>query len=284
MRCDQIHELLGPFIDDEVSSEERRAVVQHVQACRTCAVELNSIRNVAERLSTLGSPAVPGAIWSAIATNLGYSQRTRRDWSIYLRPAVSLAACILLLVGGYLFFYADYGSQRATASTVNFAVMLDGMSVDPESAFQKFVDSYDGRAVSATEAKLHTPKLDFEIPAALPGGFVLKQAFAMRIGEANAAAAKYVRQGELLCAIFHPPVHPEDYGTHKDYPCVVGEHRGHRVDAGEWHLVHVTDETTCHCVLSKLDEGSELPEVLKAVAPRSMPQSSADGHSHGHDS
>ncbi len=281
MRCDQIHELLGPFIDHEASPEMQAAVEQHVQECRACSNELKSLRNLADGLSTFESPAVPDTLWSAIATRLNDPHHNARNWLVYLRPAVTLAACILLLVGGYLFFYADYGSQQATASTVNFSVMLDGLSVDPDRAFQKFVDQYGGRAVSAAEARHHAGKLDFEIPATLPGGFTLKQAYAMRIGEANAAAAKYVRPGGMVCAIFHPPVHPEDYGTHKDYPCVVGEHRGHRVEAGEWHLVHVTDATTCHCVLSKLDERSELPKVLKAVAPRSMPQSSSEGHSHG---
>ena len=30
---------------------------------------------------------------------------------------------------------------------------------------------------------------------------------------------------------------------------------------------HLTDPTTCHCVLSKLSDTTGLPEVLAAVAP-----------------
>lgn len=282
MRCDQIQELLGPLIDHEASPDERTAVEKHVQVCQACADALNSLRCLADGLSTFDSPVVPVRLWSAIEVKLNHRNVEMHSWTRYFGPAVSLAACIVLFLGGLLFFYADLGTQRATASTVNFAVMLDGLSKDPDIAFRKFVDLYDGRPVSAAEARHHARALDFELPDALPGGFVLKQAYAIRIGETNGAAAKYGRPGEMLCAIFHPPVHPEDYGTRKDHPCVVGEHRGHRVEAGEWHLVHVTDATTCHCVLSKLDEHTELPEVLKAVAPRSMPQSGSEGHSHEH--
>jgi len=94
----------------------------------------------------------------------------------------------------------------------------------------------------------------------------LKDVFILRIGSQPGVVARYDRQGELLAAVFHPPVRKEDFGSHKDYQCVVGQHRGHAVSVGGWTMVHVTDPTTCHCVLSRLDQ-SELPSILQAVAP-----------------
>jgi hypothetical protein len=92
-------------------------------------------------------------------------------------------------------------------------------------------------------------------------------------------AAWYERAGEPLVVIFHPPVQTEDFGTHKDYPCVIGEHRGQKIVVGSWKMVHLTDSTTCHCVLSRLDERAELPAVMNAIAPvlRSRP---SPGHMH----
>jgi hypothetical protein len=76
-----------------------------------------------------------------------------------------------------------------------------------------------------------------------------------------------LRDGELVGVIFHPPVLKEQFGTHDDRDCVIGKHRGHAVEVGEWSLVHVTDPTTCHCVLSRLDHERELADVLPLVAP-----------------
>ena len=101
----------------------------------------------------------------------------------------------------------------------------------------------------------------------LPVGFRLQQVYVLQFGEHPGLAASYDRDGEFLGVIFHRPVRDEQFGTHKDYDCVVGKHRGHEVKVGPWRLVHLTDPTTCHCVLSKLDESTGLSEVLAAVAP-----------------
>jgi hypothetical protein len=39
------------------------------------------------------------------------------------------------------------------------------------------------------------------------------------------------------------------------------------VEVKPWRLVHFTDPTTCHCVLSTLDVEKELPAVFAAIAP-----------------
>lgn len=183
-----------------------------------------------------------------------------------------------MIGGGYFLITQGLGTP-AEAATVNFSVLLDGLSVDAETAFREFVRQYNGRRVTAAEARRHASQLNFDIPATLPGGFELDEVFALTIGDAPAAAATYRRSGEFLGTIFHRAIHPEDYGTHRDHPCVIGEHRGHRVEVGEWRLIHVTDATTCHCVLSRLDERTELPPILDLVAPGAG--GSPTGHGHG---
>ena len=48
---------------------------------------------------------------------------------------------------------------------------------------------------------------------------------------------------------------------------VIGHHRGHAVKVGDWKLVHLTDPSTCHCVLSRLDEATEIPAIMSAISP-----------------
>ena len=275
--CDEMRDLLGPYVDGEGSPETRAAIEAHACQCAECKCEIESLRELGNRIAA-GEPAcAPPALWDRIEKQLGdTSPRRRLGRLLRLRSILAAAACLLLAVGGY-YAMLQGTSTTAEAATVNFSVLLDGLSIDAEKAFRQFVELYRGRNVPSAEARKHASQLNFEVPQILPGGFELEAAYALQIGNAPAAAAMYRRNGEFLGTIFHQAIHPEDYGTHRDHPCVVGEHRGHRVEVGEWRLIHVTDATTCHCVLSRLSETTELPPILHAVAPDFK---AAKDHSH----
>jgi hypothetical protein len=59
------------------------------------------------------------------------------------------------------------------------------------------------------------------------------------------------------------------------------QHRRHKVPVGEWSLVHLADPATCHCVLSRLDESTDLPAVIAAIAP-CADFSAPHDHHHSH--
>jgi hypothetical protein len=166
----------------------------------------------------------------------------------------------------------------AAAATVDYSVLLDALPLNAQKAFRKFLLHYDAREGSTVEARRYAPDLNFEVPDTLPGGFRLETVYLLRFGDLPGVAAGYKRNGEFLGAVFHRPVHKENFGPHKDYPCMVGKHKGHKVSVGEWKLVHLMDPTTCHCVLSRLDERTELPAVMAAVAPELPPGGSRRGH------
>lgn len=272
MCCDEMREMLGPYVDGEVPPETSAAIEAHVCTCQNCRCEVARLRELGDGIKASGSVCVPPALWRRIEGRLAPGPSHPRIARVLrLRSIIAAAACLVLAVGGGYLLLTQGLSTRAEAATVNFSVLLDGLSVDAERAFRQFVQLYKGRRMSAPDARRHASQLNFELPPTLPGGFELDEAFALQIGDAPAAAATYRRSGEFIGAIFHRAIHPEDYGTHRDHPCVVGEHRGHRVDVGEWRLIHVTDATTCHCVLSRLDESKELPAILHAVAPDFKP-------------
>ena len=109
----------------------------------------------------------------------------------------------------------------------------------------------------------------------------MEAVYTLRIEGNPGIAATYARNGEFLGTIFHAPVLPEHYGTHRDYDCVIGKHRGHKVEVGQWKLLHFTDPTTCHCILSKVNEQTELPAIVTAVAPGLQPGNEGH-HRHSH--
>lgn len=282
MNCDDIRELLGPLLDGELASDAAAEVASHAQSCSDCGVELQRLRDLASSLSVGVGATVPDNLWTSIEQRLDSAPRDRMGGvgpqRVFIhRKRWALAASVVVAIGVGLAGLTLTG-RRAVASTVDFRVLLDGLSVDARKAFGKFLVLYDARPGSPREALRFAPSLDFATPEMLPGGFQLDGVYLLRFGDSPGIAASYQRGDEFLATIFHPPVGREDFGSHKDYPCVVGRHHGHKVEVGAWTMVHLTDATTCHCVLSQLDEQTELPAVMAAVAPNGY-----DGNGHAQD-
>lgn len=281
MCCENTRQQLGRFLDDELAPDVRAEVSDHVQTCAACSLELERLRDLTSALFDRETVSVPGNLWDSIERRLDSQSdpaavpHQARRWKFRRRPWV-LAASVVLAVGLGLLGPRLVDTQ-ARASTVNFGVLLDALPLDAQKAFRKFLAFYDAQEASPVDAERFAPSLDFATPPTLPGGFRLKSVYLLQFGDEPGIAASYERNGEFLATIFHAPVEQEDFGTHKDYPCVVGKHHGHKVEVGEWSLVHLTSPTTCHCVLSRLDEGTELPAVMAAVAPHT---SASDPHGH----
>ena len=273
MICERTRERLGRFLDNELPPALQRAVEAHVDECAECAAELGRLRVFVSHVADGDRESVPANLWSAIEGELDRSPSIAgRPERIRIRYRGLAAAAMIGLgavVGLIGLNHLERTSGRAEAASIDFSVLLDALPLDAEKALSKFLMLYQGRRIAPYEARRHAPRLNFAIPERLPYGFSLQEVYALRFGSDDGIAARYVRDGEMLVAVFHPPIHEDAYGTHNDRPCVVGQHRGHKVQVGDWKLVHLTDPTTCHCVLSRLDERDELPAVMSAVAPPS---------------
>lgn len=284
--CNCIQELLGSYLDGEAAPGTCQEVEGHLASCQNCAQQLDELRALGAAIGDPVPVAVPSCLWQQIQNRLDQAPSARRSLFAVLRrrPGFALAASIAVVIGLGLFampLIRDGGSQ-VQAATVDFGKLLDALQTDARAAFEQFLADYDAKETTPAEAIRFAPKLNFDLPATLPGGFELKATYILGFGGSPGVAARYERSGEFLAALFHPPVLREDFGTHKDRSCVVGKHRGHSVPVGEWSLVHLTDPSTCHCVLSRLNEDNELPAVMAAVAPRSASMT-GESHDHHHD-
>ncbi len=289
MCCEDYKLQLEYLLDEALSSDAHEKLSDHLKTCPACTAELDYLRELTSRIPDSSEVRVPPGLWDAIERRLdsgtddqaGQDSRTAGQVGQdggqtahpvtgyrFLSPTRWAWAASLVFVAGLGLFSLNFIDSPAKASTINFAVLLDALPLDAQKAFDKFLDLYDARPGSSFEAKEFAASLDFETPPTLPGGFQLESIYLLTFGDRPGVAASYKRGDEFLAAIFHTPVGVEDFGTHKDYPCAIGKHHGHKVEVGAWKMVHLTDPATCHCVLSQLDEETELPAVMSAVAPR----------------
>ncbi len=195
----------------------------------------------------------------------------------FLRAPWAIAAGLVLAVGLGLFGLSSLETS-AQASTVDFGMLLDALPLDAQKAFRKFLIRYDAKPTTPIAAKQAASSLNFNTPPVLPGGFRLQSVYELRIGRMKGIAAAYDRNGEFLAVVFHPPMKHERFGSHESFPCVIGKQCGHKVQVGDWKLVHLTDPTTCHCLLTRLNEQTEMPAVMEAIAPKLSEIGADDGH------
>jgi len=282
MCCQENKDLIGRFLDDELAPDARAEISEHFQSCSACSLELTSLRKLTSEISASSDVGVPSGLWDSIERRLATEADCPAERIVTgdrpLRTRRWALAASLAFVAGLGMLGLSLMDNSARASTINFGILLDGLPLDAREAFRKFIALYDGQPGSPLDARKFAPALEFDTPTTLPGGFRLDSVYLLQFGERPGVAASYMRGGEFLATIFHAPVTIEDFGTHKDYACVVGKHHGHMVEIGSWKMVHLTDATTCHCVLSQLDESSELPAVMAAIAP-----SASTAHAHRHD-
>lgn len=282
MNCENIENLLGAYVDGELDSQAQVRVEAHVAKCWSCREVHETLQSLAAGLAEPTGVDVPENLWAAIEKRLDVEHVPAGPVHATWRGRIPFRAAALIAltmgVGALVFIWSERSVSKAQASPVNFGIILDTLPLDAEKAFRKFLVLYGAEEIRPSEAERHAPKLNFELPETLPGGFRCRAVYALRFGASPGVAARYDRPGEFLVTIFHPSVFGENFGAHTDYPCVIGEHCGQKVEVGDWKLVHVTDPTTCHCVLSRLDEATELPAILTSVAPGS---SGNTQHVHG---
>jgi anti-sigma factor RsiW len=111
---------LSPYLDGELSAEERRAVAAHVQRCRACAAEAADFRRIGHTLAETGREPMPKALALRVRSSLareaeaeagpiapslgrpalvvsapGRPARARSLRALMRQAAVIVAACVL---------------------------------------------------------------------------------------------------------------------------------------------------------------------------------------------
>jgi hypothetical protein len=274
MNCQTAREQIGPYLDGELAPADARALEAHLAECPACQSEHDAESALIQRMTdSPGEPDVhaPAELWPAIEQRLGQPASVRPPSIVltHFRRPVAIAASLALIIGAGIFLAVSLGpgGGPVQAMAIDYSLLMDGITKDVEAAIERFITHYHGEPIDADDAPSRVPSLGFRIPPELPGGYRRERVYRLRFGDVPGVAARYVRDGEPMIIFFHPPAPNTQLGVHRESPCHVGQHRGHQIEAGPWRLVHYTDPTTCHCVLSTLDPEAGLPAVFAEIAP-----------------
>lgn len=276
MNCSMIRENIGPYLDGELAPEAARALEDHLLACDACAGELDRFRSLAKQLRDAAAEPVraPEHVWPAIERRLsawrggpGMAKGTGLI-RLFRRPLAAAASMALFIgVATAVLVWVNRSAQPAQAA-VDYSVLLDGLAADVDGAVSRFLAHYAGREIAPQEASAAAPGLEFNLPLELPGGFKRESVHRLRFGTLDGVAARYRRDGEPLVVFFHPPLARTRMGVHRESQCHVAGREGQRVEVGPWQLLHFTDPTTCHCLLSRVQDEALQSAIFAAIAPR----------------
>jgi anti-sigma factor RsiW len=149
MRCNEIVEKVGSYVDGELEGAARETVEAHLAACSRCADLAAEIREIDVRTSRLAVPAVAAEEWSAIWVRVQSGKPETRlmlfplktlKWALPLAAALVLGAIFTapyfegIPAPGVEEEQADVGVKAAKPERVSGEEpsSIDVMSVDEE--------------------------------------------------------------------------------------------------------------------------------------------------------
>src|SRR5579872_5879839 len=175
---------LSDYLDDELTSSERRAVEAHLTGCDACARTLDELRRVVDRARTAVPRPPAHDLWDGIASRLADDARgapqpvDRRRRVSFTLPQLAAAAVLVAALSGAVVFLAGRraGGSMEPASptdrvlradtapppavdvtTVSFAdAQYDQAVTDLEAALKQGRGMLDASTIAAIEQSLQT--------------------------------------------------------------------------------------------------------------------------------
>jgi hypothetical protein len=110
MKCKKIEELLSPYLEDELSPEEKKAVAEHLKSCENCSLLFSYMKETKESLASIPELEVTESLLDRL-----YSIPTKKkrfklklpNFDFLLRPSLqpvlTVATIVLIMVSFYFF-------------------------------------------------------------------------------------------------------------------------------------------------------------------------------------
>lgn len=188
MNCEEARMLIDAYIDGELSAEEKRALMDHAQACETCAQELEAAELLRDTLAHMDDdvqvPLEAQVAWRS-AVRAEAKKKNTRKW---MRMAYAAAAALVLLIGGGIVLR----EQPQQQPQVLMAKMVDAPVAANELIAKDGMPQTAGYTAGAGEDYSVWKKISSDNPEQD------RKALEMLAAEYNAG---FAQQGEGICRI-----------------------------------------------------------------------------------
>lgn len=88
MKCEKIEELLSPYLEDELSGEEKRAVEEHLKTCKSCSLLLSHIKEIRDSLADFPEVEVSEALLDRLYSIPSKKRRFNFSFDFRVRPSL----------------------------------------------------------------------------------------------------------------------------------------------------------------------------------------------------
>lgn len=273
MTCDEVQSVLGAWADAELAPDLAESVRAHVAHCDRCAQEARALTSLTSRLATLTAVTAPPQLWTAIESRLAdgdvpvrskHEAGARRP--VYRRRFFAVAAAFLALVStGVILWNEGVLGGRAVAAGIDFRPLLEQADGDIGAGIDALVRAHGGRSITRKEAE-QIMTVRIHPPAVLPAGMKLAGMYLLKMGTRHRSLAFHFTgpRGQLLL-LQCPAGVRKNYGNEECLPCKLNAGANHAVHVGPLRLLHRDSDKLCMCIVSTLDETTDLPAVLDAI-------------------
>ena len=184
--CEKIQELISEMLDGELIASQHEAIEQHIASCPECAAMYADFAALGDGIRDSFSQ-VPVSLHGKIMKGVKTSPGSKRSTIISLRPYMSAAACLVVIVGALLALRGGGigfdGSNKAALSTAEapaaaqtaedsakaYSYLLDEPVCEEAEAEYGAKDALDSPA--ETETAEEPAEEPADEPAELPSGF-----------------------------------------------------------------------------------------------------------------
>ncbi len=110
MGCERIEELLSPYLEDELTQEQKQTVVTHLQTCQDCTELLSLMRAAKESLSSFPEIDVNEGLIEKLYDVPKKKTGFKSVFDFLMRPAfqpIMAAATVLLVIVSFYMFHPE---------------------------------------------------------------------------------------------------------------------------------------------------------------------------------
>jgi len=124
MSCETIEELLSPYLDDELSPEEKKTVEDHLESCPSCSELLSFMRDTRASLADFPEIELSESLLGRIHAFPSQRKKFRFSLDFFPRPSLQplLAAATIVMVMFSLYYFNP--NKSSINKTINRQVNL----------------------------------------------------------------------------------------------------------------------------------------------------------------